>query len=151
MSDVPNLSHPHRSFALVGLAACGDSQPSASDWAADVNGICEEINATRNEVVTKHLPSDTAPTRDQLMAFFADFGAGFRAYGDRLTDVERPADLDAEIDELFAAFYAVVDEIDQASTDPAAAQAHIETAGDTAAGQRLVQISTDLGLDTCVG
>ena len=102
MSDGPNRSHPHRSFARVGLAACGDSQPSASDWAADVSGICEEINATRTEAVAKHLPSDTAPTRDQLMAFFADFGPGFRA-------------------------------------------------GDTAAGQRLVQISTDLGLNTCVG
>lgn len=136
--------------AVVGLGACGNSAPSASDWAADVSSICTEINTTRSEIAAKHLPSDAAPTRDQLMAFFAEFGPEFRVYGQRLEDVDRPDDLDGQIDELVDAYYDVVDEVDEAATDPTAAQAQLDAEGDTDANQTLNRLGTDLGLTTCV-
>jgi hypothetical protein len=146
---IPTLVGPL--FAVVAVGACADPAPSASDWAAKVNDGCAEINAARDEIAAQHLPTGGEPTRDQLMAFFADFGPDFRAYGERLAAIDRPDDLDDQIDDLFAAFDDVVDEIDQAATDPTAAQAQIDAEGNTEAGQRLVQLSTDLGLTTCVG
>ncbi len=142
------------SFALLtvlatgSLTACGDDAPSASEWAADIVPICQRLE-TERQTAAAALPTDSAPSVEQLMTFLADFTPAFQTAAAEIKDVDRPEGLDDEIDEFEAALDGVIASWQKASTDPAAAQAELDADGQTPETLRLEESSTAVGLDAC--
>ena len=137
-------------FAIGSLTACGDDTPSASDWAANVVPICQRLETERQDAAAV-LPTDSAPSVEQLMTFLADFTPAFQNAAAEIKDVERPDGLDGEIDEFEAALDGVIASWRKAATDPAAAQAELDADGQTPETKRLEESSTAVGLDACNG
>ena len=144
------------SFALLtalstgSLTACGTDAPSASEWAADIVPICQRLETDR-QAAAAALPTDSAPSVEQLMTFLADFTPAFQNAAAEIKDVDRPDGLDAEIDEFEAALDGVIAAWQKAATDPAAAQAELDADGQTPETKRLEESSTAVGLDACNG
>lgn len=137
-------------FATGSLTACGDDAPSASEWAADIVPICQRLETDRKAAAAA-LPTDAAPSVDQLMAFLADFTPTFQTAAEEIQAVERPEGLSTEIDEFEAALDGVIAAWQKAATDPAAAQAELDADGETPETKRLEESSTAVGLDACNG
>ena len=137
-------------FATGSLTACGDDAPLASEWAAGIVPICQRLETDRLAAAAV-LPTDSAPSVEQLMAFLADFTPTFQKAAAEIKDVDRPDGLDAEIDEFEAAFDGVIADWQKAAKDPAAAQAELDADGETPETKRLEESSTAVGLDACNG
>ena len=137
-------------FATVSLSACGDEAPSASEWAADIVPICQRVETDR-QAAAAALPTDAAPSVEQLMAFLADFTPSFQKAAEEIKGIDRPEGLDKEIDEFEAALDGVIAAWQKAATDPAAAQAELDADGQTPETRRLEESSTAVGLDACNG
>ncbi len=137
-------------FATGSLTACGDDAPSASEWAADIVPICQRLE-TERQAAAAALPTDSAPSVEQLMTFLADFTPAFQTAAAEIKDVDRPEGLDGEIDEFEAALDGVIASWQKASTDPAAAQAELDADGQTPETLHLEESSTAVGLDACNG
>jgi len=137
-------------LATGSLSACSDDAPSASEWAADILPICQRLEVDR-QAAAAALPTDTAPSVDQLMAFLADFTPTFQKAAEEIKAVERPEGLGKEIDEFEAALDGVIVAWQKAATDPVAAQAELDAEGETPETKRLEESSTAVGLDACNG
>ncbi len=135
-------------FATGSLPACGDDAPSASEWAADIVPICQRLE-TERQAAAAALPTDSAPSVEQLMTFLADFTPAFQTAAAEIKEVDRPEGMDGEIDEFEAALDGVIASWQKASTDPAAAQAELDADGQTPETMRLEESSTAVGLDAC--
>lgn len=103
------------------LTACGGDAPSASEWAADIVPICQRLETDR-QAAAAALPTDSAPSVEQLMAFLADFTPTFQKAAAEIKAVERPEGLDGEIVEFEAALDGVIASWQNAATDPAVAR-----------------------------
>lgn len=137
-------------FAAGALTACGDDAPSASEWAADIVPICQRLETDR-QAAAAALPTDSAPSVEQLMTFLAGFTPAFQNATAEIKDVDRPDGLDAEIDEFEAALDGVIASWQKAAKDPAAAQAELDADGQTPETKRLEESSAAVGLDACNG
>ena len=137
-------------FATGSLTACSADAPSASEWAAQIVPICQRLDADR-QAAAAALPTDSAPSVDQLMAFLTDFTPTFQKTASEIKNVDRPNGLDAEIDEFEAALDGVIVAWGKAAKDPAAAQAELDADGETSETKRLETSSAAVGLDACNG
>ncbi len=137
-------------FAAGSLTACSNDAPSASEWAAHIVPICQRLETDR-QAAASALPTDSAPSVDQLMAFLTDFSPTFQKAASEIKKVDRPNGLDAEIDEFEAAWDGVIEAWEKAAKDPAAAQADLDADGETPETKRLEKSSTAVGLDVCNG
>ncbi len=144
--------------ATMSLSACTgddapvatDDKPSASEWAAAVVEICTGLEDARMTAAAE-LPSDAAPTPEQLMAFYSAFTPEFASAVDEMKAVDRPEGLDTEIDEVEAAMDDVVAAWTKIPTDPAAAQAELAADGQTPETKRLEEASVAAGIEACNG
>lgn len=131
------------------LVACASDKPSASDWAAKVIKVCDQLEADRL-VAAKELPSDAAPTVEQLMAFYTGFAPKFTAYAKQIKALERPSGLGSEIDEFVAALDAAAEFGQRSATDVAVAEAQLNDST-PAEFARLEAASVAAGVAKCNG
>ena len=130
------------------LAGCGDDKPSASDWAAKVVKVCKGIE-TDWSADAAALPSDAAPTVEQLMAFYAAFGPKFASAVSEIKALDRPDGMAAAINELIAALDAAAARTTRGAIDAAVAEEDINSQDGAPEWARLEAASVAAGVDQC--
>lgn len=150
----------HKLTALVltvivgtsGLAGCADDKPSASDWAVKVIDICNGLNTDRAAAIAASgMPTDAAPTVEQLMAFSAAFGPTFTSAVNDIEALERPSGMDAEINELFAALDGGAARIARGATDATVAEDDLNSQDGAPEWARLETANVAAGVAACNG
>lgn len=133
-----------------GLAGCADDKPSASDWAAKVVGVCRGLNTDRTAaIVASGMPTDAAPTVEQLMAFTAAFEPAFLSAISDIKALDRPSGMDAEIDELFAALDGGAARMALGATDRTVAEEDLNSEDGAQEWARLEAASVAAGVAEC--
>lgn len=135
-------------IGAAALAGCGDDKESRTRaaFAADVNKLCTPMIETRGSLAASHFPSqDTAPTVEQLQAFYADFAAPMADLVASLKKIE-PAKADrAKYDQVVKDSSDVADLIAKAGADSAATQRLLDT--DEAALHTPDKLLKELGIN----
>ena len=133
-----------------GLAGCADDKPSASDWAAKVVDVCRGLNTDRTAaIVASGMPTDAAPTVEQLMAFTAAFEPALHSAISDIKALDRPSGMDAEIDELFAALDGGAARMALGATDRTVAEADLNSQDGAPEWARLEAASVAAGVAEC--
>lgn len=136
-------------IGAAALGGCGDDKPTTNEWRAKAIDVCTRLESDR-QAAAASLPSDMAPTVDQLISFYEDFAPTFAKYADEIEALDRPEGLDAEVDEFLAALDGAVTYLQQAASDPVSAEAEINSGGeDPEEFMRLEAASTAAGLEEC--
>ncbi|MBI4933458.1 MAG: hypothetical protein HY828_06240 [Actinobacteria bacterium] len=132
------------------LAACGDDKPSASAWAAKVVTVCKGLGIDREAAAASSgMPTDAAPTVEQLMAFSAAFGPTFTSAVSDIKALDRPSGMDAEIDELFLALDGGAARIARGATDTAVAEEDLNSQDGAPEWVRLEAANIAAGVAEC--
>jgi len=132
------------------LAGCADDKPSASDWAAKVVKVCKGLTTDREAAITATgMPTDAAPTVEQLMAFSAAFAPTFTSAASKIKAFDRPSGMDAEINELFAALDGATARVARGATDAAVAEEDINSQDGAPEWARLEAASVAAGVAEC--
>ena len=133
------------------LAGCGDDKPSASEWRGKVIDVCTRLESDR-QAAAASLPSDKAPTPDELMAFYDGFAPTFAKHVGEIKAFDRPKGLDTEINEFVTALDGAAKYLRSSASDPVAVKAEIASGGeDPKEFKRLEAASTAAGLEKCNG
>jgi hypothetical protein len=137
-------------LALPMLTACGDdADVTVADWTKAANAVCADINAARAEAAEATFPDDDAVTADHLQAFYAAFEPDYRAAMERIGDLDRPSEIDDQVEEVVTAGRAFANYMASAAADDVIARNDLAADGDTEAHRALEQAGPDLDLSTC--
>ncbi len=134
------------------VAGCADDKPSASDWAAKAVAICTRLASDREAAIAASgMPTDSAPTVEELMAFSAAFGPTFTLAVSDIKAIDRPSGMDAEIDELFLALDGGAARIARGATDAAVAEEDLNSQDGAPEWARLEAANLAAGVAECNG
>jgi hypothetical protein len=143
-------------FTAIGgnstVAGCGNDKPSASDWAADVVKVCKALATDREAARTATgMPTNAAPTIEQLMAFSAAFSPKFTSAVSETKALDRPRRMDDKINELVAAMDAAAARAARAAIDVTVAEEEINSQDGAPEWARLDAANVAAGVAECNG